>query len=171
MQNKKISGLESIVQTAVGFVLAYLLWYFYIGENVRTNNFNLTDVLDVIYVNFLFSFMHSVRGYIVRRIFSRYQECGQSKKRSVWENVANGVIGFIIACLFTFFVIGVVFRHFGIDESGHTASFFITCFFTILTLIRTYYLRRLFVHIDNGLLFSVEIKRITKLIKSRIKFN
>jgi len=63
----------------------------------------------------------------------------QSKKQSLFESLLNISIGFAISLIATF----LVFPLFGI-ESTPLKNVGITIFFTVISLVRSYLLRRLF---------------------------
>lgn len=63
----------------------------------------------------------------------------QSKKNSLIEAVTNTAIGFVISLLSTFLIFPIV----GI-ESTSSKNVIITIFFTLISILRSYFLRRLF---------------------------
>lgn len=64
----------------------------------------------------------------------------QSKFASACESVANTASGFIISLLVWSWVVVPLFDF----QSSHSENFYITCIFTITSLIRSYVFRRIF---------------------------
>ncbi len=69
---------------------------------------------------------------------------GQTKSQSLFEAVTNTSIGFLISLGATF----VIFPVMGIESSAGK-NFVITCFFTVVSVLRGYLLRRLFNNENN----------------------
>ena len=63
----------------------------------------------------------------------------QSREWSAIETVSGTAIGFVVAYIAT----AIVFPLFGHNVT-HSQNFWITCIFTVISLIRGYYVRRLF---------------------------
>lgn len=63
----------------------------------------------------------------------------QTRRHSVFEAVANTLVGFAIAMMTNYYALPL----FGFLPSI-AQSFWITCIFTVVTLMRSYALRRLF---------------------------
>ncbi len=63
----------------------------------------------------------------------------QTKRHSLIEAITNTAVGFIISLLSTFIIFPIV----GVESTG-TKNIIITLFFTIISIIRGYILRRIF---------------------------
>jgi high-affinity Fe2+/Pb2+ permease len=63
----------------------------------------------------------------------------QTKKQSFIEAITNTVIGFLISLAATFFIFPIV----GIESTGYK-NIIITLFFTVISILRSYVLRRFF---------------------------
>jgi hypothetical protein len=68
----------------------------------------------------------------------------QSKKQSWFEAVVNVLIGYSVAVLANI----LIFPHFGINVKTET-NFYIGFVFTIISLVRSYTLRRIFNKLNN----------------------
>ena len=64
---------------------------------------------------------------------------GQSRRQSFFESLTNTAIGFGISFASTFLIFPLV----GIASSGGK-NFIITCYFTVISILRGYLLRRVF---------------------------
>lgn len=76
----------------------------------------------------------------------------QSKATSAFEAVVGTVIGFIVALLGSFFIYPALGMH-----EPHKILI-ATAFFTVLSIIRTYYVRRLFEKLGKRGIFNIKRK-------------
>lgn len=63
----------------------------------------------------------------------------QSKKHSIYESISNLIVGFIISMLSLYLIFPILNI-----ESSTQQNFIITVYFTVISLIRSYVIRRFF---------------------------
>jgi hypothetical protein len=68
----------------------------------------------------------------------------QTKKQSLLESITNTTIGFVISLAATFVIFPIV----GVESTG-TKNILITCFFTSVSIARSYFLRRYFNNVNS----------------------
>lgn len=69
----------------------------------------------------------------------------QSRRMSFVEAKANAIVGLLVSWLFTFFCLPL----FGLEPSALEATWITACYF-ILSMARSYVLRRVFVTLEKG---------------------
>ena len=85
----------------------------------------------------------------------------QSKKHSLYESLANTGVGFILSVLAWEFIVAPFI---GFDKEGFGDGIGITLFFTVLSVVRNYYIRRYFNWVKR-LPKWVDIFKIIPIIK------
>ncbi len=69
-QSRRLSLIESLVQTATGFAISMLVWEFVVKPvwNIQT------DLSDNFVITLMFTVISIARGYLFRRVFNRLQQ-------------------------------------------------------------------------------------------------
>lgn len=70
-QTRLVSLIESLTNTAVGFIVSLITWYFIVWTRWFDIN---TSVPDSLAITGIFTVISIIRGYMLRRVFIRFHE-------------------------------------------------------------------------------------------------
>lgn len=143
MQSRKMSLIELIFNLSLGYVMSIMVFYFLIPVFGMKTNIN-----DSMIITMIFTILSLIRGYFVRRLFNlifiKYEKMSsdiQTKRMSLIETIFNVFLGYLISTV----ILHNLLPLFGIDIKLEQSLIMVSVF-TFLSLIRGYYVRRLFNH-------------------------
>ena len=145
---KKLASLsESGANTVVGLILATIVWMFYVAPRTDAGTLDLQNWADATLVTIIYTVLNFVRGYTLRRIYAK--GCGQRKSHSMIETITNTCVAFVLSQFSFMVIIAPTLLFFSLEAHNIIVSSVVTAYFTMLSMARSYWLRRFFTSIQH----------------------
>lgn len=145
---------ETIVNTSVAFIMSLAVQHFVVGPVVSSSGVDYTTFWVSSLITIFYTTVSILRNYIIRRLYVVRKNFlnrrkADKKKASLQESLHNTFHAFSISLFAQYAIISPAVNYSGADYADFAVSFWITVFFTFLSLARNYIIRAL--HIKWGM--------------------